>query len=73
MLAIEVGHNQDLVTAAFPDLPVVWLDTGHAEGKVFLVVRDDLPAASKRPGSRPTSVAASSLTGQFRRTCPASN
>lgn len=48
LLAIEVGHNQDLVTAAFPDLPVVWLDTEHAEGKVFLVARDDLPATSKR-------------------------
>jgi ribosomal protein L3 glutamine methyltransferase len=36
VIAIEVGHNQDLVTAAFPDLPAVWLDTEHAEGKVFL-------------------------------------
>lgn len=44
VLAVEVGHNQDLVTAAFPDLPAVWLDTEHAEGKVFLVMRDDLPA-----------------------------
>jgi len=43
VLAIEVGHNQDLVTAAFPDLPAVWLDTPHAEGKVFLVTREDLP------------------------------
>ena len=49
LLAIEIGHNQDLVTAAFPRLPVVWLDTEHAEGKVFLVTREDLPAAGKRP------------------------
>ena len=49
LLAIEVGHNQDLVEAAFPDLPAVWLDTKHAEGKVFLVTREDLPAAGKRP------------------------
>ncbi len=48
VLAIEVGHNQDLVTDAFPDLPAVWLDTEHAEGKVFLVARDDLPASGKR-------------------------
>ena len=48
VLAIEVGHNQDLVTEAFPDLPAVWLDTEHAEGKVFLVAREDLPAGSKR-------------------------
>jgi len=45
VLAIEVGHNQDLVTAAFPDLPAVWLDTEHAEGKVFLLTREDLPGA----------------------------
>lgn len=44
VIAIEVGHNQDLVTAAFPDLPAVWLDTEHAEGKVFLLTREDLPA-----------------------------
>ena len=45
LLAIEVGHNQPLVEAAFPDLPMVWLDTEHAEGKVFLVTREDLPAS----------------------------
>ncbi|MDP2824825.1 MAG: 50S ribosomal protein L3 N(5)-glutamine methyltransferase [Sulfuritalea sp.] len=44
VLAIEVGHNQDLVAEAFPDLPAVWLDTEHAEGKIFLVMREDLPA-----------------------------
>ena len=49
MLAMEVGHNQDLVTAAFPDLPVIWVDTAHAEGKIFLVMEQDLPAARKRP------------------------
>ena len=49
VLAVEVGHNQDLVDAAFPDLNAVWLDTQHAEGKVFLVTRDDLPAAGRRP------------------------
>lgn len=48
MLAIEVGHNQDLVAAAFPDLPAIWLDTEHAEGKIFLVSREDLPAADGR-------------------------
>ncbi|MDO8789842.1 MAG: 50S ribosomal protein L3 N(5)-glutamine methyltransferase [Sulfuritalea sp.] len=44
LLAVEVGHDQELVEAAFPDLPAVWLDTEHAEGKVFLVTRDDLLA-----------------------------
>jgi ribosomal protein L3 glutamine methyltransferase len=49
ILAVEIGHNQDLVEAAFPDLPAVWLDTAHAEGKVFLVTRDDLPAVKTQP------------------------
>ena len=48
VIAIEVGHNQELVTEAFPDLPAVWLDTEHAEGKVFLVMYEDLPVARKR-------------------------
>jgi ribosomal protein L3 glutamine methyltransferase len=43
VLAIEVGHNQDLVSEAFPGLPAVWLDTEHAEGKVFLLTQEDLP------------------------------
>lgn len=47
VLAIEVGHNQDLVSEAFPDLPAVWLDTEHAAGKVFLVTREDLPPPRK--------------------------
>jgi ribosomal protein L3 glutamine methyltransferase len=47
VLAIEVGHNQDLVAAAFPELPAVWLDTEQAEGKVFLVTREDLPGPRK--------------------------
>jgi ribosomal protein L3 glutamine methyltransferase len=47
VLAIEVGHNQDLVTEAFPELPAVWLDTEQAEGKVFLVTREDLPGPRK--------------------------
>ena len=50
VLAIEVGHNQELVTEAFPDLPAVWLDTANAEGKVFVLTREDLPAAQTRGG-----------------------
>lgn len=49
VLAIEVGHNQALVEAAFPELAAVWLDTAHAEGKVFLVTREDLPATGQNP------------------------
>lgn len=43
VIAIEVGHNQDLVSVAFPELEAVWLDTANAEGKVFLLTREDLP------------------------------
>jgi ribosomal protein L3 glutamine methyltransferase len=35
VLAIEVGHNQDLVTEAFPDLPAVWLDTAARRRQGF--------------------------------------
>ena len=42
VIAIEVGHNRDLVDAAFPELQITWLDTDYAEGKVFLLTREDL-------------------------------
>jgi ribosomal protein L3 glutamine methyltransferase len=44
LLAIEVGHNRDIVDTAFPELPLTWIDTQHAEGKVFLVHARDLRA-----------------------------
>jgi ribosomal protein L3 glutamine methyltransferase len=47
VLAIEVGHNRDIVDAAFPDLPLTWVDTESAEAKVFLVRREDLPGLSE--------------------------
>lgn len=42
LLAIEVGHNKALVDAAFPELPLTWIDTDSGEGKIFLVRREDL-------------------------------
>ncbi len=47
LLAVEVGHNQDIVDAAFPQLPLIWLDTPSSEGKIFLIRGDDLPAPSR--------------------------
>ncbi|MBU0753299.1 MAG: 50S ribosomal protein L3 N(5)-glutamine methyltransferase [Gammaproteobacteria bacterium] len=44
LLAIEVGHNREIVEAAFPELPLTWIDTPTAEGKVFLVNARDLKA-----------------------------
>lgn len=45
VLAVEVGHNQHIVDAAFPQLPFFWLDAPSGEGKIFLLRRDDLPNA----------------------------
>jgi ribosomal protein L3 glutamine methyltransferase len=42
ILAIEVGHNREIVERAFPELPLTWIDTPHAEGKIFLVHARDL-------------------------------
>lgn len=42
LLAVEVGHNRDLVTAAFPQLPLTWVDTASGEGKIFLLRKEDL-------------------------------
>lgn len=46
LLAVEVGHNRDIVDAAFPDLPLTWIDTPSSEDKIFLVHGSDLPPAS---------------------------
>jgi ribosomal protein L3 glutamine methyltransferase len=43
LLAVEVGHNRDLVEAAFPDLPFTWLASRSDEGKVFLLDEEHLP------------------------------
>lgn len=42
LLAVEVGHNRDIVDAAFPQLPLTWLDTPSSEGKLFLIHAEDL-------------------------------
>jgi ribosomal protein L3 glutamine methyltransferase len=42
LLAVEVGHNRDIVDAAFPELPITWLDTDSGEGKIFMLRREDL-------------------------------
>ncbi len=42
LLAVEVGHNRDIMEAAFPQLPLTWLDTASGEGKIFLLRKEDL-------------------------------
>lgn len=43
LLAVEVGHNRDLVEQAFPDIPLTWIDTAGGEGKIFILHREQLP------------------------------
>jgi ribosomal protein L3 glutamine methyltransferase len=43
VLAVEVGHNRDIVEQAFPDLPLMWLSTRAGDDMVFLIRAADLP------------------------------
>ena len=47
LLVVEVGENRAVAEAAFPRLPFVWLATPSAEGRVFLLRREDLVAAQR--------------------------
>lgn len=42
ILIAEIGHNRDALEAAFPHLPLTWLDTGGSDEYVFLVTREQL-------------------------------
>lgn len=42
LLAVEVGHNREIVDAAFPHLPLTWLDSNSGEGKIFMLRQADL-------------------------------
>lgn len=46
LLAIEVGHNRALVDAAFPELPLHWLQAEDGVDAIFVLRREDLPASS---------------------------
>jgi ribosomal protein L3 glutamine methyltransferase len=45
ILVVEVGHNRDLVEAAFPQLEFVWLSNASEADKVFLLRADQLSEA----------------------------
>lgn len=36
-LIVEIGHNREVMDAAYPDLPLVWLDTDGGNDFVFLI------------------------------------
>ena len=44
VLLVEIGHNREVLEAAFPELPFTWLNTSGGDGFVFLLTREDLLA-----------------------------
>jgi ribosomal protein L3 glutamine methyltransferase len=43
ILVVEVGHQREVLEAAFPTLPFTWLDTRAGDDYVFLLRREELP------------------------------
>lgn len=43
MLVVEIGHNREVLEAAYPKLPFTWLDTTAGDEYVFLLRAEDLP------------------------------
>ena len=43
MLVVEIGHNREVLEAAYPRLPFTWLDTAAGDEYVFLLRAEDLP------------------------------
>jgi ribosomal protein L3 glutamine methyltransferase len=41
-LLCEIGRGRDVLEAAFPQLPLLWLDTEDSEGEVFWIGAADL-------------------------------
>lgn len=42
ILIVEIGHNRDVLEAAYPDLPFTWLEVSAGDEFVFLLHRNDL-------------------------------
>jgi len=42
LLLVEVGHNADLVEAAWPNVPFTWVDAPSGDSKVFLLNKTEL-------------------------------
>jgi ribosomal protein L3 glutamine methyltransferase len=42
LLVVEIGHNRDVLEAAYPNLPFTWLDTESGDQFVFMLRREDL-------------------------------
>lgn len=46
LLVVEIGHNRDVLEAAYPELSFTWLEVSAGDGFVFLLSRDQLPRAA---------------------------
>jgi ribosomal protein L3 glutamine methyltransferase len=42
ILIVEIGHNRDVLEAAYPDLPFTWLDVTAGDQFVFMLHKNDL-------------------------------
>ncbi|MDO9010509.1 MAG: 50S ribosomal protein L3 N(5)-glutamine methyltransferase [Gallionella sp.] len=42
ILIVEIGHNRDVLEAAYPHLPFTWLDVAAGDQFVFMLHRNDL-------------------------------
>lgn len=42
VLIVEIGHNRDVLEAAYPDLPFTWLDVSAGDEFVFMLHRNEL-------------------------------
>jgi ribosomal protein L3 glutamine methyltransferase len=47
VLVLEIGNEREFFEAAFPTLPVFWLNTSAGEDQVLLVTRQALTAQSR--------------------------
>lgn len=42
LLIVEIGHNRDILEAAYPNLPFTWLDVTAGDQFVFMLHKNDL-------------------------------
>lgn len=42
ILIVEIGHNRDVLEAAYPNLPFTWLDVSAGDQFVFMLHKNDL-------------------------------
>jgi len=43
LLVVEIGHNRDVLEAAYPALPFTWLETESGDQFVFMLRQEDVP------------------------------